>query len=138
MNVTIFNAEDSAKEISSVHASRRELRCMSCSSAQRSSIPTVGMILRICTFWWPFRQHMLALSSFVIAMLLTARVHAVPDVDMATVTSGQNGFRVIGGVGQVGFTEAVAGIGDINGDGIKDIAVGEPAAHPLGRVSQGR
>lgn len=58
------------------------------------------------------------------------------SIDLATL-DGSNGFSV-SGIGAGDFTgRAVSGIGDINGDGFDDIAVGGFRADPAGMVDAG-
>ncbi|MBL6704779.1 MAG: FG-GAP repeat protein, partial [Planctomycetaceae bacterium] len=45
---------------------------------------------------------------------------------------GSNGFQVNGAADGDGFGSAVAGVGDINDDGIDDVLVGAPNANPTG------
>ncbi len=62
---------------------------------------------------------------------------ATPVFDLNTL-DGTNGFRIDGQAGgeRTGFS--VTGIGDMNGDGIHDIAVSQPTAAPGGTASAGR
>lgn len=57
---------------------------------------------------------------------------------------GTNGFR-LGGINSGGIFgsgdesgRSVAGLGDINGDGIDDLIIGAPGADPGGRIEPAR
>src|SRR3954451_2797151 len=45
---------------------------------------------------------------------------------------GSNGYRIFGGTVENFFAAAVAGAGDVNGDGFADVIVGNPDTPPLG------
>ena len=57
------------------------------------------------------------------------------DVDLANFPLSR-GFR-IAGAGSYRGASAVAGIGDVNGDGLDDVAIGSPNAEPFGRIFAG-
>ncbi|MDQ0462810.1 Ca2+-binding RTX toxin-like protein [Caulobacter ginsengisoli] len=57
------------------------------------------------------------------------------SIDLAAL-DGTNGFK-LPGVAAYSYTGVVAGIGDVNGDGIDDIAVGAPYASVGGIITQG-
>lgn len=58
-------------------------------------------------------------------------------IELSTL-DGTNGFVLIGDAKFDKAGTSVAGLGDVNGDGIADMAVGAPFADPDGRVSAGR
>lgn len=51
---------------------------------------------------------------------------------------GDNGFTIVGTTAFHRSGAAIAGLGDVNGDGIDDIAVGTVYADPFGRTDAGR
>ena len=53
------------------------------------------------------------------------------EIDLADL-DGSNGFLIIGGPGTNGFGSRVGFVGDINNDGINDLAIGLPFADPNG------
>ena len=58
------------------------------------------------------------------------------DVDLASLPSSQ-GFAINGATAGDNSGNAVAGVGDVNGDGFRDVAVGAPKAAGLGRQNAG-
>ncbi len=56
------------------------------------------------------------------------------DVDLTNLT-GTNGFRILGEMAGDRCGETLAGVGDINGDGIDDIGLGAQFADPNGEAS---
>ena len=58
------------------------------------------------------------------------------DVDLASLPSSQ-GFAIHGATAGDNSGNAVAGVGDVNGDGFRDVAVGAPKAAGLGRQNAG-
>lgn len=59
----------------------------------------------------------------------------VPNIDLATAPSSE-AFHFLGGITSQVYTISNA-VGDINGDGFKDIVVGGPLASPFGRTNAG-
>jgi hypothetical protein len=61
------------------------------------------------------------------------------DVDLANITSTQasRGFRIDGAAANDGAGNAVAGAGDLNGDGMDDVIVGASGAANNGRANSG-
>lgn len=58
------------------------------------------------------------------------------QIELSTL-DGANGFKLIGEASSDYSGSTVSGIGDINGDGLADIAVGAPLASPHGRLHAG-
>jgi len=67
------------------------------------------------------------------AFVVTARPLGA-SVDLAAPTG--EGMVIVGGAG-MGLGASIAGIGDLSGDGVPDIAVGAPTASPDGRAGAG-
>jgi hypothetical protein len=59
-----------------------------------------------------------------------------PWLKLRSLTASQ-GYRIDGAVAGDQLGSSLAGIGDQNGDGIRDLAIGEAAASPLGRAGAG-
>ena len=58
---------------------------------------------------------------------------AFTDLDLASFTSGEEGFKILGGAGNDRAGHSVSGAGDFNGDGIDDVIVGAYYAGVLSR-----
>ena len=59
-----------------------------------------------------------------------------PWIKLHTLTAGQ-GYRIDGAAPGDGLGSSLAGVGDQNGDGIRDLAIGEASASPNGRAGAG-
>jgi len=61
------------------------------------------------------------------------------DLDLTDLESGQSarGFRVVGPSAEAELSYSAAGVGDFNGDGVDDIAVGAPGIGRASNVSSG-
>ena len=64
------------------------------------------------------------------AAVVFGRADGFPDVVSLDDLGGANGFRIEGNVREQGLGRSVTGIGDIDGDGFDDVAVGGRATRP--------
>ncbi|OAB61221.1 hypothetical protein AY599_28305 [Leptolyngbya valderiana BDU 20041] len=64
------------------------------------------------------------------AAVVFGRADGFPDVVSLDDLDGVNGFRIEGNVAEQGLGYTVTGVGDINGDGIDDVAVGAVGNSP--------
>jgi hypothetical protein len=71
------------------------------------------------------------------AYLLYGKDTAMPDIHLSAITAA-DGFHIIGAAAgdQTGWS--VAGVGDVNGDGLDDIAISSVAANGPGGLTAGR
>jgi hypothetical protein len=63
---------------------------------------------------------------------------AVSPIDLSAIASGVGGFVIQGHERSGNSGSSVAPAGDVNGDGLADVVVGVPYAHPGGRYIAGR
>eukprot|EP01032_Pedospumella_encystans_P039252 gene39252-biopygen25952 len=68
-----------------------------------------------------------------VAYLIYGSNTSLATTDMSTFVTGTNGVRFVGAAASDYTGASVAGVGDVNGDGIDDIALGAAYADPLGR-----
>lgn len=71
------------------------------------------------------------------AYLLYGSTTALVTMDMSTFVTGSKGVRFLGAAAGDNFGSALSGVGDVNGDGIDDIAIGAPTSDPLTRSNAG-
>jgi hypothetical protein len=82
---------------------------------------------------WIISAHLPAVTGCLQATGLDA---TCPWIKLDNLTAGQ-GYRIDGAAAGDRLGSSLAGIGDQNGDGIRDLAIGEPGASPSGRAGAG-
>jgi len=82
---------------------------------------------------WIISGHLPPIDAGCSGMLVDA---SCPWIKLNGLTAAQ-GYRIDGAVPGQGLGSSLAGVGDQNGDGLPDIAIGASAASPAGRESAG-
>jgi hypothetical protein len=82
---------------------------------------------------WIISGHLPPIDAGCTGMLVD---NSCPWIRLYQLTAAQ-GYRIDGAAAGDGLGSSIAGVGDQNGDGIPDIAIGESAASPFGRSGAG-